>query len=235
MSLPRPQKYACESLDADIGRSLPAGLFAAATPTYAADVTPLRLRGYLTVYVNLCWVMGKLICFAVLSGTLEINSEWAYRIPFAIQWIWPLPLAVLTYLAPESPWWLVRKGRLEEAKRSLDRLCAAPMDIVDTSNTLAMIKRTVDTERSRSIEGRYTDCFRGINLRRTEISMISWGCQILPGDYDLFHSIVKVLQLTINSGFVIQNYITYFFTLAGLDTNYSFYMSIGKPSRAHAQ
>lgn len=127
--------------------------------------------------------MGKLICFAILAGTLEINSEWAYRIPFAIQWVWPLPLAILTYLAPESPWWLVRKGRFEEAKRSLDRLCAAPVDIVDTSNTLAMIKRTVDTERARMIEGRYTDCFKGINLRRTEISMISWGCQILPGKY----------------------------------------------------
>lgn len=60
-----------------------------------------------------------------------------------------------------------------------------------------------------SIEGSYLDCFRGDSLRRTEIAMVSWGCQILPG-------------------FAIQNYITYFFTLAGLDSSDSFNLSIGE-------
>jgi SP family general alpha glucoside:H+ symporter-like MFS transporter len=42
---------------ADISNSsLPFGLFAAATPTYAAEICPLILRGYLTTYMNLCWV-----------------------------------------------------------------------------------------------------------------------------------------------------------------------------------
>jgi SP family general alpha glucoside:H+ symporter-like MFS transporter len=192
-------------------RSIPGGIFAAATPTYAADVTPLRLRGYLTVYVNLCWVIGKLICFSVLAGTLKLNNQWSYKIPFALQWVWPLPLMVLTYLAPESPWWLARQGRFEEAKRSLDRLVKAPVDVIDTNDTLAMITRTIEHERSQNIEGSYLECFKGTNLRRTEISMISWGCQILPG-------------------FVIQNYITYFFTLAGLPTADAFYLSIGEPA-----
>jgi len=28
----------------------------------------------------------------------------SYRIPFAIQWIWPVPIIVGVLLAPESPW-----------------------------------------------------------------------------------------------------------------------------------
>lgn len=164
-----------------MSRSVPCGFFAAATPTYAAEVAPLRLRGYLTVYVNLCWVMGKMICFGIMAGTLQLNSQWAYRIPYAVQWAWPLPLAIATYLAPESPWWLARKGRMEEAQRSLERLVVAPREVIDPKDTLAMIIRTVEGERSKSIEGSYLDCFKGVNLRRTEIAMISWGCQILPG------------------------------------------------------
>jgi MFS transporter, SP family, general alpha glucoside:H+ symporter len=43
----------------------------------------------------------------------------SFRIPYALQWMWPLPLAVGIYLAPESPWWLVRKGKVEDAKKAL--------------------------------------------------------------------------------------------------------------------
>lgn len=35
--------------------NIPWGVFATTGPAYAAEVTPLALRGYLTAYVNLCW------------------------------------------------------------------------------------------------------------------------------------------------------------------------------------
>jgi hypothetical protein len=38
------------------------------------------------------------------------------------QWLWPVPLIILTYFAPESPWWLVRHGKFEEAEKSVKRL-----------------------------------------------------------------------------------------------------------------
>ncbi|KAK7418721.1 hypothetical protein QQX98_003739 [Neonectria punicea] len=75
---------------------------------------------------------------------------------------------------------LVRNGRLEEAEKSLRRLCSAPDDI-DPKNTIAMMSRTIETEREMNTQGSYLDCFRGENMRRTEIDMIGWGYQILPG------------------------------------------------------
>lgn len=153
--------------------------------------------------------MGKLIAFGVLSGMLSRTDEWAYRIPFALQWMWAPFLLPATLLAPESPWWLVRKGRLADAEKSLRRLCSAPDDVVNPKNTIAMMQRTIETEREMNTRGSYIECFQAENLRRTEIAVISWGCQILPG-------------------FAIQNYITYFFSMAGLDSSDSFNMSIGK-------
>lgn len=101
---------------------IPWGVFQTLTTTYAAEVCPTHLRAYLTTYVNLCWVMGQFIASGVLRAMLNLDSKWGYKIPFALQWIWPVPLMIGIWLAPESPWWLVRKERLDDAKKSLQRL-----------------------------------------------------------------------------------------------------------------
>lgn len=63
----------------------------------------------------------------------------------AIQWVWPAFLFPILLFAPESPWHLVRKGRLEEAERSLKRLVRASSGI-DTKETLAIIVHTNNLE-----------------------------------------------------------------------------------------
>jgi len=50
---------------------IPWGVFTTMGPAYAAECTPLALRGYLTAFVNLCWAIGQLFSAAVLKGLLE--------------------------------------------------------------------------------------------------------------------------------------------------------------------
>ncbi len=95
---------------------LPWGAFQTLTTTYAADISPTVLRPYLTTYVNLCWVIGQFISVGVIRGLLDRTDEWSWRIPYAIQWVWPLPIIIAVILAPESPWWLVRKGQTDAAR-----------------------------------------------------------------------------------------------------------------------
>jgi SP family general alpha glucoside:H+ symporter-like MFS transporter len=64
------------------------GVYATMGPAYAAEVCPLVLRGHLTAYVNMCWIIGQFLSAAVLRGLVNNKTEWGYRIPFAIQWIW---------------------------------------------------------------------------------------------------------------------------------------------------
>jgi hypothetical protein len=42
--------------------------------------------------------------------------------PFVLQEVWPVPLFIAAYFAPESPWNAVRRGQMEEARKSLMRL-----------------------------------------------------------------------------------------------------------------
>lgn len=155
------------------------GIFATTGPAYASEVMPVNLRGYLTMYVNLCWAIGQFIAAGVLRGLVNNPTQWAYRIPFALQWIWPLPLMVIIYFAPESPWYYVRNDRLDEGKRSLKRL--SKYTEAEASGTLAMLVHTVKIEAETTQGGTYFDCFKGSNLRRTEIAMVAFSGQILAG------------------------------------------------------
>ncbi|KAI0025226.1 sugar transporter-like protein [Xylariomycetidae sp. FL0641] len=183
------------------------GVFATLAPAYASEVCPTNLRGYMTTYVNLCWAIGQFLASGVLTGCLPIKSEMGWRIPFAIQWLWPTPLMVVCYLAPESPWWLVRSERLEQALHAIKRLSGRKTE-QQMSNQLAMMVHTVKREAEETAGGSYVDCFKGANLRRTEIVCVAFAGQILSGSTFAYTP-------------------TYFFTNAGLSTDQSFNLSLG--------
>lgn len=132
---------------AEILCGIPWGVFQTLTITYASEVCPVALRGYLTTYVNFCWGLGQTIGIGVIKSQLGRTDEWAYRIPYALQWMWPVPLLIGVLLAPESPWWLVRKGRTEDAKKALLRLTSLNRETnFDADETIAMMVHTTALE-----------------------------------------------------------------------------------------
>ncbi|KAK3943949.1 maltose permease [Diplogelasinospora grovesii] len=181
------------------------GCYAVIAPAYSSEVCPMAIRGILTSYVNLCFVIGQLLGNGVCAGTSQLNDHWAYSIPFALQWFWCLIILPGLFWVPESPWWLVRKGRLEDAENVLRRLASGKVNI---AATLAVIVETDRLEQELEMGSTYWDCFRGANLRRTEISVGVYCTQVLSGIY-------------------LINYGTYFFQLAGLPTDQAFDMGIG--------
>jgi SP family general alpha glucoside:H+ symporter-like MFS transporter len=160
--------------------NIPWGVFATTGPAYAAEVTPLAIRGYLTAYVNLCWCIGQFISAGVLKGLVNNPTKWSYKVPFAIQWIWPIPLFIAAWLAPESPWHLVRTNQLDKARTSLQRL-SEPEHNVDLDATIAMMVHTNKLEIQEREGVSYFDAFRGTNRRRTEIACMGFLSQITNG------------------------------------------------------
>ncbi|KAG9538525.1 sugar transporter family protein, partial [Aureobasidium melanogenum] len=57
-------------LVAEILCGIPWGIFQTLTVTYASEVCPVALRGYLTTYVNFCWGMGQAIGIGVVKSLL---------------------------------------------------------------------------------------------------------------------------------------------------------------------
>lgn len=178
------------------------------TTAYASEVSPVALRPYLTAYVNLCWVLGQVIASGVLRGVLNWDSEWAYRVPFALQWIWPLPILIGCFFAPESPWWLVRTGKIDQARRAIRRLNSNPTE-AEVNASVALMIHTNALEKSITEGTSYWDCFRSVDLRRTEIAAGVWAIQNLCGS-------------------AFMGYSTFFLEQAGLATSNAFNMSIAQ-------
>ncbi|KAH6618791.1 general substrate transporter [Boeremia exigua] len=181
------------------------GFYLTIGPLVCSEISPVVLRGISTAGINLGIALGQLLSNAVVKGFGERTDRWAYAAPFAIQLIFSVFLLCGLPWAPESPWYLVRKGKDSEAVSSLQRLWGQKIDVTDK---LASLKLTIQEE-ERQKESSFLDCFRGINLLRSSISMGVFACQHLVG-------IVFVL-----------GYSTYFFQLAGLDTSRSFDLGVG--------
>lgn len=137
------------------------------------------------------------------NSSLSVStSSQIYNIPRADRIV---VLSVGLPFAPESPWYLVRQDRLDEARKVLTSLYSSEEEV---DIKLAAIQETIREDRLAD-QSRYIDCFRGTDRTRTLISVGAFACQHFTG-------IIFVL-----------GYSTYFFELAGLPTSESFDLGVG--------
>jgi SP family general alpha glucoside:H+ symporter-like MFS transporter len=193
----------------------PWGIFATISPAYASEILPLSLRVYMTSWTNMCFIIGQLIASGVLARLVNDNTKWAYKIPFAVQWFWPLLLFPILLFAPESPWYLVRKGRLEEARASLVRLNHKSTDSESIDAQLSLIIHTDNQEQELGTRTSYWQCFVGVEARRTEIASMVFAGTILTG-----------LSFAYNT--------TYFFSSIGLSSSVTYHLNVGGTGMALA-
>lgn len=125
------------------------------------------------------------------------------------RWVWPVILIPLLSFAPESPWWLVRQGRLEEAKTVLKGLTSKPHqeEGLDIDKKVALMVVTTEYERAVNAETSYLACFKGVDLSRTLIPIGIYCIQTLSGN-------------------PLRGYSTYFLEQAGLPSTQAFNMTI---------
>lgn len=95
------------------------GLASLVAPLYISEMAPSRFRGRLVVINVLAITGGQLIAYAISAGLYHINNGW--RIMVGLSMVPAAVQMVLFVFMPETPRYLIRRGRTEEAKKVLIR------------------------------------------------------------------------------------------------------------------
>lgn len=118
----------------------------------------------------MCWGAGILLSAGVVRAVASVDGDMGWRLPFLLQWVWPVPLFIGAYFAPESPWNAVRRGKFDTARESLVRLREDTTEReAEVHASLAYIRHTTALEEAETHGASFIECFKGTNLWRTEI------------------------------------------------------------------
>ena len=137
------------------------GAVSVISPLYIAEVAPGRVRGQLVSLYQLAIVSGILVVFFVnlliqRQGSAEWNAAYGWRWMFGSLTLPALLLFGLSLLIPESPRWLLKVGRPDEAQRILERVGGA----AEAGREMQEIEQALGEE-----SGQFTELF-GPNYRR---------------------------------------------------------------------
>ncbi|KAJ3538805.1 hypothetical protein NMY22_g5014 [Coprinellus aureogranulatus] len=135
------------------------GLVSVLIPMYQSECSPKWIRGAVVSTYQWAITIGILLAAVVNNATKDKSGPPSYRIPIAIQFVWAGVLAAGMVLLPESPRFLIKRGRDEAAAASLSRLVRLPADHPEVQTEIAEIKESYQHEVAMG-ESSYADCFR---------------------------------------------------------------------------
>ncbi|KAH6906806.1 hexose transporter [Coprinopsis sp. MPI-PUGE-AT-0042] len=92
---------------------------AGAAPMLVTEIAYPSHRTALTATYNSLWYTGAIVAAWTTFGTFRINSTWSWRIPSALQALPSVIQVFLIWFCPESPRWLMSKGRNGQALKTL--------------------------------------------------------------------------------------------------------------------
>ena len=95
------------------------GICSAQVPVYISELAPPSKRGRLVGAQQWAITWGIMILFYISYGTSFLNGPAAWRIPWGLQMVPAVVLLTGLMFLPESPRWLARKDRWEEARSVL--------------------------------------------------------------------------------------------------------------------
>ena len=127
------------------------GAASVVAPAYIAEVSPADIRGRLTTLQQLAIVLGLQCAF--LSNYLIARAAGSAAAPWLLgahawrwmYWVQLIPSLIYFFSSlalPESPRYLVAKGREADARRMMQRLWGGSVDL---DETIAEIRHTVST------------------------------------------------------------------------------------------
>ncbi|OQD73439.1 hypothetical protein PENDEC_c015G06410 [Penicillium decumbens] len=150
------------------------GQLLASSIVYGSECVSANKRGLLLGIFNVGLAMGNVVAAAVCAGsaTLAPGNDWQWKTPIICQ----IPLAVILgvgiLIFPESPRWLLLKGKEDEARKSFAGYQAIEPHSVEVTAQVQDILRHLEFERSVDASTSWIEIYRAFNLRRTAVSAL---------------------------------------------------------------
>lgn len=133
------------------------GGIAAVSPLYTSEIAPPAIRGRLTGFFESSYQIGSVIGFWInygVSKNLDTSARSSWRIPFAVQLIPAGLLAMCIPFLKESPVWLLKKDRSEEAIKVYSYLRKLPADHQYIAEDVAFVRGQIEYERAVTVSNR---------------------------------------------------------------------------------
>ncbi|KAK3361814.1 general substrate transporter [Lasiosphaeria ovina] len=177
---------------------------------YSAEASPAHLRAVMVALFSEWVNIGSITGAAVTNATSKVLDKSSYQIPLGIQFIVPALLAIGLFFVPESPRYLINRGKLEEGRRALATLRGDSLTPAEFELEYVEMVMGIEQEKKLLKSVRPLDMFKGTDLRRT---LLCYG--------------VIATQTASGSWFLIS-YTTYFMVVSGLPIDQAFKYSIMK-------
>lgn len=132
------------------------GGIAAVSPIYIAEISPPAIRGRLTGFFESFYQTGTIIGFWINYGivhNMDRSKSMAWRIPMAVQLIPAGLLAIMIPLLKESPTWLLKRGREDEARQIYSYFRNLPENHEYIQQEIQFVKNDIVQERAALVGG----------------------------------------------------------------------------------
>jgi len=162
------------------------GLLSAMIPMYQSETAPKWIRGVIVGSYQLAITIGLLLAAIVNNATQGRNDSGSYRIPIAVQFLWAIILVVGLFLLPETPRYLIKMDKYEEAAKALGKLRRLPVDHPAIIEELNEVQSNHLYEMSLG-KSSYIECFKGSLGKRLLTGCLLQSLQQLTGVNFIFY------------------------------------------------
>ncbi|PTX64788.1 sugar transport protein [Melghirimyces profundicolus] len=139
----------------------------AIAPALLSEFSPRRVRGMFLAWLNASWTIGFVVAVFVSFLMQHYGGADAWRWILASSAVPALIVLGLRLGAPESPRWLVKQGRVEEAKRIIHDYLGPNVAIDDL-----FVEKDTKTH--------YRELFTKKWRKRIAVGGGFWFCQVTP-------------------------------------------------------
>ncbi|KAK0108694.1 hypothetical protein ONS95_003485 [Cadophora gregata] len=142
------------------------GMELSVMPVFMSEIVPAPIRGFCVGSYQFSLVTGGFIVNIICRGTSTLPTNAAWRIPIGLFFVIPTIVLSLVWFIPESPRWLLTKGRDHEALVAFTKFrkgCITDDEITIEFESLQRGLLTIPEQ------GKFKELFQGVNRKRTAI------------------------------------------------------------------